>query len=79
MKIRESHSEHYSAKVFIYQNKKEDYFVVSIPDLFWSIQIDYDIYGEALTEHVMVHLFNILSEDEAHTLALRITNWIQEV
>ncbi|AVP36674.1 hypothetical protein DOS70_02300 [Staphylococcus felis] len=79
MKIRESHSEHYSAKVFIYQNKKEDYFVVSIPDLFWSIQIDYDIYGEALTEHVMVHLFNILPEDEAHTLALRITNWIQEV
>ncbi|MBI5975255.1 YueH family protein [Staphylococcus canis] len=78
MKIRESHSEQYSAKVFIYQNKKEDYFVVSIPDLLWSIQIDGELYGEALTEHLFIHLFNVLEEDEAQVLALRITNWIQE-
>lgn len=79
LKIRESHSDHYSAKVFIYQNKKEDYYVVSIPDLNWSILIDEALYGESLTEHLFVHLFNVIDEDEANTLALRITHWLQEV
>ncbi|AVQ34538.1 hypothetical protein C7J88_10315 [Staphylococcus muscae] len=78
MKIRESHSEGYSAKVFIYENKKEDYFVVAVPDLHWSIMIDDTLFGEALTEHLMMHLFNVLDEDEAEVLALRITQWVQE-
>lgn len=79
LKIRESHSEDYSAKVYIYQNKKEDYFIVSIPDLNWSILIDYTLYGESLTEHLFMHLFNVIDEDEAQRLALRITHWLQEV
>lgn len=79
LKIRESHSENYSAKVFIYQNKKEDYFIVSIPDLYWSIAIDNTLYGESLTEHLYMHLFNVVEENEAELLALRITHWLQEV
>ncbi|MGV3043407.1 YueH family protein [Staphylococcus rostri] len=78
MKIRESHSENYSAKVFIYENKKEDYFVVAVPDLNWSILIDDEWFGEALTEHLMMHLFSVLDEEESEILALRITQWVQE-
>ncbi|QLK85663.1 YueH family protein [Staphylococcus sp. 17KM0847] len=78
MKIRESHSEQYSAKVFIYDNKKEDFFVVAVPDLYWSIQINDDLYGDALTDHLAIHLFNVLDEEEAQILALRITQWVQE-
>ncbi|UXR70136.1 MULTISPECIES: YueH family protein [unclassified Staphylococcus] len=78
MKIRESHSENYSAKVFIYENKKEDYFVVAVPDLNWSMMIDDQLFGEALTEHIVMHLFNVLDEQEAEVLALRITQWVQE-
>lgn len=79
MKIRESHSESFSAKVFLYHNQKEGYIVVSIPDIFWSMAIDDEVYGEALTDQLMIHLFNNLDEKEAHELALRITQWIQEV
>ncbi|RIN22436.1 hypothetical protein BU070_08830, partial [Mammaliicoccus vitulinus] len=32
MKIRENHSQNLNCKVFIYENKKEEYFVISIPD-----------------------------------------------
>ncbi|EKU48114.1 YueH family protein [Staphylococcus massiliensis] len=79
MKIRQSTSENYSARVFIYENKKEGFFVVSIPDLYWSLQINEDLYGEALTEHLVMHLFNVVDEEEAEVLALRITHWLQEV
>lgn len=79
MKIRESHSENYSAKVWLFHNQKEHYIVVSIPDLYWSIQIEDTLYGEELTEHLFVHLFNVINEEEAQILALRITRWLQEV
>lgn len=79
MKIRESHSEHDSVKVWLYHNQKENYIVVSVPDLYWSIQIEDTLYGEALTEHLCMHLFNVIDEEEAQILALRITRWIQEV
>ncbi|ARJ51454.1 YueH family protein [Staphylococcus lutrae] len=79
MKIRESYSEHFSAKVWLYHNHKENYIVVSIPELYWSIQIADTLYGDALTEHLWIHLFNVIDEEEAQILALRITRWIQEV
>ncbi|YCT32486.1 YueH family protein [Staphylococcus pseudintermedius] len=50
-----------------------------MPDLYWSIQIEDTLYGEELTEHLFVHLFNVINEEEAQILALRITRWLQEV
>nr|WP_207554626.1 MULTISPECIES: YueH family protein [Staphylococcus] len=79
VKIRESHSEHLSVKVWLYHNKGEGYILVSIPDLHWSIQVDDTMFGETLTEHLLMHLFNVIDEQEAEVLALRITRWIQEV
>ncbi len=79
VKIRESHSDNLKCKVFIYENKKEEYFVISIPDLFWSIQIDYDLFGESLIEHLYLHLFNVLDEEEANELANRISHWTSEL
>ncbi|GGI38785.1 YueH family protein [Mammaliicoccus stepanovicii] len=79
MKIRESHSQKSNFKVYIYENKKEEYFVISIPDLFWSIKVDYDLYGESLIEHLYLHLFNVLDEDESEELANRISQWTSEL
>lgn len=79
VKIRESHSQNLNCKVYIYENKKEEYFVISIPDLFWSIEVDYDLYGESLVEHLYLHLFNVLDEDEANELANRISQWTSEL
>ncbi|TDM12428.1 YueH family protein [Macrococcus lamae] len=79
MKIRQSNSDTLTVKVYIHENKKEETFLVSIPDIFFSIQFDYDLYGEALTEHLYVHLFNTLEEKEATELALRISQWTSEV
>ncbi|TDM14888.1 YueH family protein [Macrococcus bovicus] len=79
MKIRQSNSENLSCKVYIYENKKEENFIVSIPDIFFSIQYDYDLYGESLIEHLYLHLFNILDDKEAQELALRIAQWTSEV
>ena len=48
-------------------------------DLFWSIEVDYDLYGESLIEHLYLHLFNVLDEDEANELANRISQWTSEL
>ncbi|CPR11296.1 Uncharacterised protein [Staphylococcus aureus] len=53
--------------------------MISIPDLFWSIEVDYDLYGESLIEHLYLHLFNVLDEDEANELANRISQWTSEL
>ncbi|TDL93376.1 hypothetical protein ERX27_10630 [Macrococcus brunensis] len=79
MKIRQSNSDNLTCKVYIHENKKEENFIVSIPDIFFSIQYDYDLYGESLIEHLYLHLFNILDEKEAGELAMRIAQWTSEV
>ena len=79
MKIRKSISEGYECKVFIYHNKKEEYTVISIPDLNWSIQFEDDLYGESLEEHLVHSLFNLVDESLARELALRINQWTIEM
>ncbi|RIN22196.1 hypothetical protein BU070_09235, partial [Mammaliicoccus vitulinus] len=44
-----------------------------------SIEVDYDLYGESLIEHLYLHLFNVLDEDEANELANRISQWTSEL
>lgn len=78
MKIRNSIGENLQCKVYIHENKKEETFLVSIPGIFFSIQFDYDLYGEALEEHLYLHLFNLLDEKDASELALRIVQWTSE-
>ena len=53
MKIRQSNSDSLTVKVYIHENKKEETFLVSIPDIFFSIQFDYELYGESLTEYLL--------------------------
>lgn len=79
VKIRQSHSENVNCKVYIYENKKEEYLVISIPDLFWSIHVDYELYGDSLIEYLYIHLFNILDEEDANELAIRISHWTSEL
>lgn len=78
MKIRMNNGETLQCKVYIHENKKEETFLVSIPDIFFSIQFDYNLYGESLVEHLYLHLFNILDEKEANQLALSIAQWTAE-
>ncbi len=79
MKIRTNNGESLQCKVYIHENKKEETILVSVPDIFFSIQFDYDIYGDALVDHLYHHLFNILDEKEANQLALSIAQWTSEV
>ncbi|MCE4955706.1 YueH family protein [Macrococcoides caseolyticum] len=78
MKIRNYNGEDLQCKVYIHENRKEETILVSVPEIFFSIQIDYDIYGEALVEHIYLHLFNLLDEKEANHLALSIAQWTAE-
>lgn len=79
MKIRQSNGTNLTVTVYIHENKKDETFLISIPDIHFSIMFDYNLYGEALVDHLFLHLFNILDEEDAQELALRITQYTSEV
>ncbi|WP_113930540.1 YueH family protein [Bacillus sp. P14.5] len=78
MKIRKSFAGGRERKVFIYENKKEEYFMVAIPDIGWSIDFTYesDMLKEKL-EHSISS--NRITVEESTELASRIYNWTREM
>lgn len=78
MKIRRSLAGGIERKVFIYENKKEEYFMVAVPDITWSIDFSYDL--ENLPEELERALeTTVITSDEAAELASRIYNWTREM
>ncbi|MBO8177824.1 MAG: YueH family protein [Bacillus sp. (in: Bacteria)] len=79
MKIRKIFMDNKEEKVFIYENKKEEYFMVAFPSAEWSIQFTYDEFGESLINKLIKSLTNRLNEEQAEALALRIDQWTKEM
>lgn len=80
MKIRKSYSNGEEVKVFIYENKKEEAFVIAVPSIEWSNFFTYEETGEKLTERLTDSLNrNGLDEQTACELARRIYQWTCEM
>jgi hypothetical protein len=79
MKIRKTEINGNEANIFIYENKKEDYFVVSIPEIEWSIFFTYEEEKELLLRKMNNSLSKSLSEKEAEEVAKRIYQWTREM
>lgn len=64
-------------KIFIHENKKEEYILVAIPDLNWSTVFTY---GEDLVERKMIDtLKDKLDDETAEGLGRRIYQWTREM
>ncbi|MBE3568848.1 MAG: YueH family protein [Bacillales bacterium] len=79
MKIRKTEINGNKANIFIYENKKEDYFVVSIPEIEWSIFFTYEEEKEPLLKKMNDSLSKALSENESDEVAKRIYQWTREM
>ncbi|WP_240628641.1 YueH family protein [Bacillus salacetis] len=78
MKIRKSLAGGKERKVFIYENKKEEYFMVAVPDVGWSADFTYET--ENLKEILEKSLYPAAGTmEEAGELAQRIFNWTREM
>ncbi|MED1489409.1 YueH family protein [Bacillus smithii] len=79
MKIRKTEINGNETNIFIYENKKEDYFVVSIPKIEWSIFFTYEEEKEPLLRKMSDSLSKALSENESDEVAKRIYQWTREM
>ncbi|WP_226677620.1 YueH family protein [Rossellomorea aquimaris] len=77
MKIRKNFLEGLEQKVFIYENKKEEFFVIAVPDIQWSYSFTYE------EEHMQTKLMQSLKEriapETAEILSSRILQWTTEM
>ncbi|MGE8206671.1 YueH family protein [Heyndrickxia sp. NPDC080065] len=79
MKIRKTMLNEFELNIFIYENKKDEFFVVAIPTIEWSTTYTYDDYGDELLEKLVASLKLIIDEQEAQNLAHRIYQWTREM
>ncbi|MGM7636030.1 YueH family protein [Bacillus sp. Hm123] len=80
MKIRKTLLHDKEIKVYIYENKKEESFVVAVPAQQWSISFTYEESGESLVNEMSTSLIKTgLEEEPAVGLAHRIYQWTCEM
>ncbi len=77
MKVRKTFFNSEEKKVFIHENKKEEYIMVAIPELYWSIDFTYD--EEDVQGRIYSTLTGNIDEQEAEALSARIYQWTREM
>jgi hypothetical protein len=66
--------------IFIYENKKDEYFVLAIPELEWSTRFSYDEEDEELKERLTASLDKKASAGtDAGLLGQRLLQWAREM
>jgi hypothetical protein len=79
MKIRKTTINEQLTNIFIYENKKEELFVVAIPIIEWSTTFTYDDAGDTLVEALTSSLAKRVGTEEAGALAMRVYQWTREI
>jgi hypothetical protein len=81
MKIRKAvlFDERTPTNVYIYENKKEEYIVVAIPDLEWSFLIRYEEETETLKERLVSSLTKAAPKEHIEMLANKLLYWAREM
>ncbi|PFA66339.1 hypothetical protein CN378_13635 [Bacillus sp. AFS015802] len=77
MKIRKNFLEGMEQKVYIYENKKEESFVVAVPDIQWSYSFTYE--EEDIHTKLLKSLLERNAQETAETLSARIVQWTTEM
>lgn len=80
MKIRKTmiDSPSLQQNVYIYENKKEQYIVVAIPYLEWSIHVTYDDLAN-IELRLQQSLEKVLANEHVLPLAAKIAQWMREM
>ncbi|MEK5323488.1 YueH family protein [Aeribacillus sp. FSL M8-0254] len=82
MKVRKANIIHNGEEirnVYIYENKKEEYILVAVPQLEWSKIIKYEEINDKTREHLQNSIAKRSNENIAISLCSKITQWIQEM
>lgn len=80
MKIRKTVINEQETNVFVYENRKEEYTLVAIPQIEWSYMIDYDVFRNEMVDKLVQSLEKTsVHKDEVEALANRLFQWTREM
>ncbi|MGM0851811.1 MAG: YueH family protein [Bacillota bacterium] len=77
MKIRKNFLEGLEQKVYIYENKKDEFILIAVPDIRWSYSFTYD--EDNIQTKLQESLLVRVSKETAETLSSRIVQWTSEM
>ncbi|KPL61358.1 YueH family protein [Rossellomorea vietnamensis] len=77
MKIRKNFLEGLEQKVYIYENKKEEFFLIAVPAIEWSYSFLYQ--DEEIQSKLLHSLMERVPLETAETLSSRIVQWTTEM
>lgn len=66
------------ASVFWTQFKQTNDMLIAIPDISWSVMVDIKETSSDVEEELVMHLFNLMNEEEAESLAKELTEKLFE-
>lgn len=64
-------------KVYIYENKKDEFILIAVPDIQWSYSFTYD--EDNIQTKILESLQGRVSKETAGTLSSRIVQWTSEM
>ncbi|MCL6586094.1 MAG: YueH family protein [Anoxybacillus sp.] len=81
MKIRKANvlDERTVTNVYIYENKKEEYIVVAVPDFEWSCFIRYEDETNMLRTKLLTSLQKTMTHEQATAFVDKLLYWVHEM
>ncbi|WP_277581502.1 YueH family protein [Staphylococcus equorum] len=66
------------SNLYIYENTKLQLYLIALPELNWSLEIDTTLNEDDINEELVIHLFTLLDESTATKIATDIVKSILE-
>ena len=78
MKVKKINFNDIQANVYIYENVVEQLFLIAMPEINWSLEVESTLNEDDMKEELVIHLFTLLDESTASDFADDIVKWIFE-
>ncbi|AID00989.1 hypothetical protein BU100_06920 [Staphylococcus xylosus] len=78
MKVKKINFNDIQANVYIYENVVEQLFLIAMPEINWSLEVESTLNEDDMKEELVIHLFTLLDESTASHFADDIVKWIFE-
>ncbi|WP_325971931.1 YueH family protein [Staphylococcus equorum] len=66
------------SNLYIYENTEAEVYLIALPELNWSLEIDTTINEDDINDELVIHLFTLLDESTATKIATDIVKLILE-
>ncbi|MBO3066222.1 YueH family protein [Staphylococcus shinii] len=78
MKVKKINFNDIQPNVYIYENVVNQLFLIAIPEINWSLEVESTLNEDDMKEELVIHLFTLLDESTATRFADDIVKWILE-